>query len=182
MHSFAWRPLEDSRWRQAMMAYFGCFVPMCWVGNQASSVCCSTTQTASCATIRMLAGLEWPDKMPCSPCLSEGRGSWRQERTAGAMEKAIVHSTASKREYTATCPAIPQPSGETPSKRRGSLEMPALRVAGGIRYKRFSLERGRKQGIGHTTATGLYGKGDWKLRGRAVPRRTGRIMVTGRMG
>jgi hypothetical protein len=103
MHSFAWRPLEDSRWRQAMMAYFGCFVPMCWVGNQASSVCCSTTQTASCATIRMLAGLERPDKMPCSPCLSEGRGSWRQERTAGAMEKAIVHSTASKREYTATC-------------------------------------------------------------------------------
>jgi hypothetical protein len=41
MHSFAWRPLEDSRWRQAMMAYFGCFVPMCWVGNQASSVCCA---------------------------------------------------------------------------------------------------------------------------------------------
>ena len=39
MHSFAWRPLADSRWRQLMMAYSGCFVPMCWAGNQAGSMC-----------------------------------------------------------------------------------------------------------------------------------------------
>jgi hypothetical protein len=39
MLSFAWQPPADSRWRQPMMAYFGCFVPMCWAGNQAGSMC-----------------------------------------------------------------------------------------------------------------------------------------------
>ena len=39
MHFFAWRPLADSRWRQPMMAYSGCFVLMCWAGNQAGCIC-----------------------------------------------------------------------------------------------------------------------------------------------
>jgi len=48
--------------------------------------------------------------------------------------------------------AIPQPSGETPSKRSGSLEMPALRAEGEIRDERFWPKRGRNQGMEHTTA------------------------------
>lgn len=39
MPSSAWRPLTDSQWRQPMMACPGCFVPMCWDGNQAGSMC-----------------------------------------------------------------------------------------------------------------------------------------------
>src|ERR1700688_4077970 len=39
MRSFAWRPLAGSRWRQPMMAYSGCFVPMCWAESQVGSMC-----------------------------------------------------------------------------------------------------------------------------------------------
>ena len=35
MLSLAGQPPGDSRWPQPMMAYFGCFVPMCWAVNQA---------------------------------------------------------------------------------------------------------------------------------------------------
>jgi hypothetical protein len=66
--------------------------------------------------------------------------------------------------------AIPQPSGETSSKRPGSLEMPALGAEGEIRDERFWPGRGKNQGIGHTTATSLCRRAGWKLRGRAVPK------------
>src|ERR1019366_4264083 len=42
--------------------------------------------------------------------------------------------------------------GKTCSKCRGSLEMPVLRAEEEIRDERFWPERGKKQGIEHTTA------------------------------
>ena len=42
-----------------------------------------------------------------------------------------------------------------------------------IRDERFWPERGKKQGIGHTAATGSCRKADSKLRGRAVPKANG---------
>jgi hypothetical protein len=39
MTSSTLRLLADGRWAQPMMAYVGCFVPMCWVESQADCIC-----------------------------------------------------------------------------------------------------------------------------------------------
>ena len=58
----------------------------------------------------------------------------------------------------------------------------SISAEGEMRDERFCPERGKNQGIGHTSATGSYRKADGKLRGRAVPKANGWIMVTARMG
>jgi hypothetical protein len=43
MLCFAWRPLGGSQWRQSTMACSGCFVRMCWGGNQAAGMYSATS-------------------------------------------------------------------------------------------------------------------------------------------
>src|ERR1035438_1543734 len=99
--------------------------------------------------------------------------SWFWE-TAVPPVPAQVYSTFDRAGYWAwITAAIPQPMGQGCSKRHGSLEMPALRAEGEIRDERFWPERGKNQGIGHTSAAGSYRKADSKLRGQAVPKANG---------
>ena len=86
---------------------------------------------------------------------------------------ASIHRPPQHSKYLLAFAAIPQPMGQGCSKRHGSLEMPALRAEGEIRDERFWPERGKNQGIGHTSAAGSYRKADSKLRGQAVPKANG---------
>src|ERR1700686_5256192 len=91
MYSFAWRPPADSRWRQPMMAYSGCFVPMCWAGNQAGFMCSAISleevAIGACRWRReeKVAGGAWAWRDPAKSSCARTKGTSHALRSKPAL-------------------------------------------------------------------------------------------------
>ena len=59
IYSSVWRRLAGSRWRQFMMTYRACFVPMCWAGKQAGSTRSSISLQEAATAAYQWCQVEW---------------------------------------------------------------------------------------------------------------------------